>query len=318
MNVLLITPWGDHCGIAEHSAQLVEATRAADSDLVYEIDPDLHPSHVLCRPLDGFPKLIVLNYHAALLSQWHASHIKDAQAMGAKVLVIYHDTGIPNTDQCKRLWEVADAFIVHEPGMDDLPGAIYWRMGVPAYSGKTAYYSPMMFARPTLGTIGHNFGWKNWPELAKITRAVGWGFLILTPEMSEADEQALQAINPWLDVRRALPNDEAIETLHACDATAFVNVCANAGQSAAILMGIAARKPVIALSSCRQYRALHDDPVGQRTIRWASTFEDVQDFLRYGYFAGRFDTGIVALAEQESWEHLGRKYADLYRELGAR
>jgi hypothetical protein len=313
MTVLLISPWGDLGGIAEHAAQLVNAVENAGREQVFiDVDSDLHPTHVLQR--QDLPPVVVLNYHAAQLSQWHPAHIRDVQAMGSKVVVIYHDTGVPNSQQCLDLYAVADRFIVHEP-CEDLPAALYWRMGVPAYSGMPGEWGREHYRRPILGTLGHAFGWKNWPELARLTKAIGWGVLICTPALSPEEEDALRAVTPWLDVRRGLDTHTAIETLHACDATAFVNVCHNTGQSAALLMGIAARKPVFALSTCRQYRALYRDPLGFGTIRWTETFEDLQQQLTHLPLTDRFDSGIVALAEQDSWARLGVRFADLFRSL---
>jgi hypothetical protein len=110
------------------------------------------------------------------------------------------------------------------------------------------------------------------------------------------------------------PRREIVSTLASCDATAFLYVCHNTGQSAALLQGVAARKPVIALKGCRQFRALYDDPIGRTTIRWAETMEDVGAHLRHMRIQ-RVDPATVALAEQESWGKVGAKYAGLYRGL---
>jgi hypothetical protein len=225
------------------------------------------------------------------------------KATSCKVVITWHDSWGENPpDQLSQdLCNLADAFIVHEPcvGLDK---ALYWRMGAPEYSGLDAAVSLQHFQRPILGTIGFNFPWKNWPELARITKRCGWGFLICCPEMSH--------------IRRDLSTSDAISVLHSCDATAFTNVCGNSGQSAAILMGIAARKPVIALETCRQYRGLLADELGNRVINWCNSFEEVAAALTT-MLPGRFDTGIVALAEQESWANLGVKYSALYRSLVA-
>lgn len=261
--------------------------------------------------------LTVLNYHRALHSRWTLDRVKALKEL-SKVVVVMHDTfGENPPDQLSQdLCKEASAFIVHEPCVG-LEGAIYWRMGVPEFNGLDAAVSLQHFQRPILGTIGFNFPWKNWNELAKITKRTGWGFLICCPEMSHEDEQSLRDLNPWLDIRRDLSTSDAISVLHTCDATAFTNVCGNSGQSAAILMGIAARKPVIALSTCRQYRGIYQDPLGKRTIRWAESFEEVEAHLTVLDIGSRFDTGIVALAEQESWQGLGQKYSALYRSLVA-
>lgn len=79
-------------------------------------------------------------------------------------------------------------------------------------------------------------------------------------------------------------------------------------------MGVAARKPVIALSSCRQFRDLHEDPLGHEVIRWCATFDQAEERLRKVPI-GRVDPGIVALAEQDSWTRIARNHLAVYKEI---
>lgn len=331
MNILLATSWGRPCcGIQQHSAHLIDAVRQADPTIT------IIPSELALDPQGGWRPngvdLLVLNYQRGLHSRWTPTVVKAwKDQYPLPVVIIFHDTFGENrpdrlsTDLC----DLADAFIVHEPCLkaarinqsSALEQAIYWRMGVPAYDGGVGDLGwegrLLQGQRPILGTVGFNFAWKCWPTLAETANAVGWGLLICTPEMSEADEAHLRSKNPWLVVHRGLPHREVIRTLHQCDATAFTNVTNNSGQSAAILDGIAARKPVIALHTCRQYRALFADRGGHVAIRWAETFEDIAQLL-VSLPLGRFDTRIVALAEQDSWANLGRQYAALFRKLVGR
>jgi hypothetical protein len=73
---------------------------------------------------------------------------------------------------------------------------------------------------------------------------------------------------------------------------------------------------VIALATCRQNRALFLDPIGREAIRWTMNFDEVNWMLRH-LALGRLDPGSVALAEQDSWQRLGQKYARLYREVSS-
>lgn len=313
--IALVTTWHKACGISEHAAYLKTSVEAADPDLKIEVVSELHPSEVLERPT--LPSVIILNYQAAVLSQWHPEHIREAQAKGSKVLVIWHDSGVPNTDQCKALYAVADRMIVHEPA-EDLPEAIYWRMGVPAAEWQMRMSETLGYPdQPLLGSIGFPSGWKNYTEIAKIAGRSGWALLLIAPTATAEQVAEWKAVCPDLHVRSDfVPRREALRLLSGCDATAFFYVTNNAGQSGAILQGIAARKPVLALSTCRQFRALYADPLGVRTIQWCGTFEQMEDQLRLVRIQ-RVDPGIVALAEQESWARLGVKYAGLIRELSA-
>lgn len=297
---------------------LVEAVEAADAEINFDIIDDLSPNAVLDRVT--LPSIVTLNYQAALHSRWQPQQIREVQARGSKVLVIFHDTGVPNSDRCKAVVDAADVTIVHEP-CDDLPAekVRYWRMGVPAWSFPIHAPVPNVYRswewQPTLGSVGFPFPWKNYDELARVTAACGWALLLLAPNATETDCRRWATLNPHLYVRTDfLPRATVISHLAGCDATAFLYTCANTGQSGAILQGIAARKPVIALRTCRQNRALFLDDLGNEVIRWCDTFEDVASQLRH-LCLGRLDPGIVALAEQESWTKLGAKYATLYREL---
>lgn len=314
MRVALVTTWNTACGIAAHSAMLKEAVERADPSIQITPITELHPAMLV--DVDRFD-LLHLNYHAALHSQWTPAAIRNVHR---PVLVTYHDTGVPNSDQAKGVCAAADAFVVHEP-YDDLEGnGRYWRMGIPEWPGAWMLESGLgswSQGRPVLGSIGFPFPWKNYDELARVTRAHGWALLLIAPGATAAETMRWEALNPWIRVHGSfLDQERALLTLGGCDATAFCYTCANTGQSGAIGLGIAVRKPVIAFNSCRQFRALWEDPLGAESIHWCETFEEVGWQLRHSDLR-RLDPGIVALAEQDSWTHLGAKYASLMREVVA-
>jgi hypothetical protein len=320
MKVLLVTPWDTPCGIAEHSYYLQQAVEAADPGIEVLPHPaGLDPEVVVAREtwITERDDLIHLNYHAALHSRWTPDYIRQLQGRGYKVVVTFHDTGVPNSDLCKAICAAADAVVVHEP-FDDLPAekVHYWRMGVPA--AEPAYsVHPFMgwVGQPVLGSIGFPFPWKHYDQLAKITAQAGWALLLIAPNTTPEQQVRWHELNPHIRViPEFVPRGEAISLLACCDATAFIYVCHNTGQSAALLQGIAARKPVFALSTCRQFRALFYDPLGCEVIRWCDTFEEVANHLLRCPIQ-RVDPGIVALAQQDSWAGLGRRYAALYRRL---
>jgi hypothetical protein len=322
MRVALVTTWGTACGIAEHSAYLKAAVQSAATaaDPGIEIVPvaTLDPAIFLGnRQRDD---LIWLNYHAALHSQWTPEWIRRMQERGIKVGVTYHDTGVPNSDQCKGICAAADAFVVHEP-YDDLEGhGHYWRMGVPDWPGERAIERGARSwtqGRPVLGTVGFPFPWKNYDELARVTKANGWALLLFAPNATVEDIRRWDGLNPWIRIYPSFESSSmVISELTACDATAFCYTCANTGQSGAVCQGIAARKPVVAFESCRQFRALFEDPLANEVIYWTSTFDQVGRLLR-NLTLERCHSGTVALAEQDSWRGLGVKYAALMRELVA-
>lgn len=327
IRVLLVTTWNTACGIAEHAAMLKEAVEAADPEIVITPSAEaLDPRAPSPFPYKGI-EILHLNYQASLHSRWTPEIITETKAneQCKAVVITYHDTGVPNSDQCKALHQIADAFVIHEPA-DDLPGAHYWRMGVPAWMPPTQFAAGLACResnacfkgwgdQPVLGSLGFPFPWKHYEKLAEVSRAAGWALLLIAPGATEAQVAEWWAINPDLYVRTDfVSRREAISLLSGCDGTAFCYVTHNTGQAAPILLGIAARKPVIALSTCRQFRALYEDKLGRAAIGWCETYEDVLARLASCPIQ-RVDPGIVALAEQDSWTKLGQKYAALYHSL---
>lgn len=331
MRVALVSTWDQPCGIAEHAAYLKAAVEQADTRSgaviegarALEVVPMpkwLDPRQVNGPTAAAFD-LIHLNYHAALHSRWTADEIlRIRQFARIPVTVTYHDSGVPNSDQCKAVCAAADAFVVHEP-YDDLEGnGRYWRMGVPGWQGEVAFprgWDQWHNDRPILGTVGFPFPWKNYDELARVTAEVGWALYLIAPTATADDARRWVDLSPHLLIENGfLGRTQVVQTLAACDATAFCYTCANTGQSGAILQGIAARKAVIAFRTCRQMRSLWEDPLASQAIRWCETFDHVTWQLR-NLAIERVCPPIVALAEQDSWVGLGQKYAQLFRELVA-
>jgi hypothetical protein len=315
MKVLLVTTWDQPCGIAEHSWYLKQAVEAADPEIQITPEPELNPAMLSITLKEQGIDVLHLNYQASLHSRWTPEWIRNFQAVGVKVVVTFHDTGVPNSPECIAILDAADAAVVHEPiGDYPLDGKVhYWRMGVPDWHALMHYdQRPGSWCgpRPILGSIGFAFPWKHYEQLAMVTARAGWALLLIAPNATPEQQIEWRTLNPHSQVfPEFMARDDAISMLAGCDATAFTYVCCNTGQSAALLQGIAARKPVIALKTCRQFRALYDDPLGQEAIDWVATFEEVEDRLRHIPVGLRCDPGIVALAEQESWQKLGQRYA---------
>jgi hypothetical protein len=242
-----------------------------------------------------------------------------------RVCIIYHDTGVPNSAQCTALHAVADLFIIHEPA-EDLPGAIYLRQGVPAAPGGHQPYFPSVLkfrayhGQPTVGSLGFPFPWKNYDLLAEASFLAGWALILLAPNATPEQIAGWRSRNPHSFIESGFTERrEAVATLAACDATAFLYANANTGTSAAIRQGIAARKPVIATSAggCRQFRDLYLDPVGREAIMWMSslTVEGVAANLM-AVTPAPFDAPTVRLAHQDRWALRGQQIAALLRGTG--
>lgn len=315
MKVLIVSTWQEPCGIAEHTEMLTEAVHVADPAIQFCVSKELLDPSV---NWPFAPRVLHLNYQDAIHSRWQPDTIQRAKSLGCKVLVTLHDSGTPNGEHAKQICAAADYFVVHEP-FDDLPGnGEYLRMGVPAWAGSYEIdRDPRAWSngRPVLGTVGVNLGFKCYDKLAEVTAACGWAFRLIAPGANAEDVKRWSGINPHMLIDTTfLPRRNVLQILGGCDATAFTYVCHNTGQSGAILQGIAARKPVIALRTCRMFRSLYEDPLGAEAIRWAETFDDVAWHLRH-MNVERVETAIVALAEQESWSRVGQRYAAIYREM---
>ncbi len=320
MRVTLVTTWGIACGIAEHAFYLKEAIEGADRDIQIDVQSNLHPDAwgkvSQDAPLEDW---VWLNYHAALHSQWTPRHVQRVQSLGTKVGITYHDSGVPNSDQCKALHAVADVFVIHEPA-EDLPGVVYLRQGIPDWGYPWEFDRTSRSwcgRRPIVGTLGFPFPWKGFDLLVEASALAGWACLLVTANPTGEQVGRWQALNPHLWVESGFTHrDTALAMLSACDATAFLYANANTGTSAAIRLGIAARKPVIAtaMGGCRQFRDLYLDPVGSCAINWVHKL-DVQEVASALACVrpGPFDAGMVHLAHQDSWASRGQVYAKLLR-----
>lgn len=329
LRVLMATSWDTACGIADYAAQLRDAVQAADPGI------SIRPSALALDPLTLVgPKaydLVFLNHHDGLHSRWLPEHVANLSKAGIPVVVTYHDTyGDKNSDKAHALAAVADAFISHEP-LKDLPGARVVPMGVPAAArmpyrygvnqnvnerliGLDGHCFKAYQQQPVLGTVGFNFPWKNFDWIAEVSAACGWALVILSNNATEADEARWRAANPnLLCVRKFLPQEDAIAYLAGCDATIFAYECANAGVSGALRQGIAARKHVIAWADCRQFKELRHRNGGD-AITWCSGFDRLPAILDRTLPHG-CNSGVVNLAQRDSWASVGRTYAAIFRSV---
>lgn len=303
--VLAVTSWDTPCGIANHTDQMLRSLVGVRYR--YPSAESLDPNWVLGE-LDQFT-VCWINHHDALHSRWRVEHLHALRAAGKRIVVTWHDTqAAGNSDKAKAFCEAADVFVVHEP-VTDLPGSIWLRQGVHRGVEPWAYDFPPHV--PILGTVGFSQGWRAFDQLAAVTADCGWGLVILSCNATAAEENRWRETNPTLRcTRRWLDTSEVVARLTGCDATVFVHQCANTGTSGTIRLGIAARKPVIAMES-KQYRDLKES-------EYAGCIEWCEDFEELGWLLGqiriqRTDPLTVRLATADSWERQGRRYAELLR-----
>lgn len=320
------------CGIAAHSAQLMAAVSGAAPDIQFSQDASwLNPDAFAdTNPITQF-NVIHLNYHRGLHSQWTPARIRCFPDL--PFVITFHDTYERQPDSLA--WDLlachnVQFMVVHEEC--DLSGATahysnpldkvrYLRQPCPNAEGRgLAVRLPSSFNyrgwRPTLGTLGFDFPWKNYSMLAHVTADLNWNLRIVGKV--DTDRQLeLSRVNPntWFDGYVDEKYD-AVALLSSCDATAFIYTCANSGTSGAIRVGMTAGRPLIAAKGCRQFRDLEGSKDG-----WPITWIDpndaaLRDALQH-VDGGGFHLGLIALAHEMSWAKAGPRYADLF-ELAAR
>jgi hypothetical protein len=336
VNILAVTSWGGACGVANYCEMLMGALPAEIHMEPFKeaLDPEWLFDH-WSRGQVFRPDAVWLNYHRGLHSRWTAAQVHRVQNLGIPVAITFHDTyGEADPDALTQsLYQTANAFVVHEP-CEGLPKQVLIRQGVPAATmpmvfDQTVYkagYIPkqpdqmqnhMRAPRqmPVLGTVGFNFPWKNFDRLAEVTAEAGWAYFVASNNATDADVARWTAANPWTFVLQGFqPTDTLVRWLSACDATCFAYECANSGTSGAIRLGLAARKPVIAWSGCRQFDDLKHDKPGRSAIMWCSGFEYLIEQLGVLPIQ-RVDPGIAYLAHRDSWTHQAAKYAAVFRGL---
>lgn len=315
--ITLVSTFGEACGIAEMAAYWKEAIEPEGFKV--EVVTDLHPRTVLDRKTP--PKLTVLNYHAALLSQWHPEHIHEVQARGGRVLSIYHDSGVPNSDQCKGICEASDHFILHEPYDDLPPHGTYLRQGIPDWQDPV-YFDLLKQAQcradlwwrdqPIVGTVGLSLGYRNIDLLCEAAALAGWGVLVIASKATNEEVGRWGSLNPAVAiVREFIPKEQVVSYLSGCSATAQLLVTNNNGTSGGVRQCLAARRPLVALRS-RQTRDLESEAA----IHWIDNGspQGVAEALE-SLPSGGVDHGIVRIAARDSWVNQAKVYARIAREL---
>lgn len=324
MRVHAITSWGTACGIAAYAEALQTACQQEGLDVEFTMDAiGLDPTTSGWTPLHR-PDVLWLNYHAGLHSRWTPNVVTVAER-NVPVVVTIHDTRDgtpqqPNDAWVHALMAAATATIIHEP-CADLEGAAVIRQGIPDLTGVRArgWSAYGGWDRPVLGTVGFPFPWKNYDRLAQLTASIGWGLLLIAPHATGEDVYRWRRLNPWLHVFPTfLPAAEVPQYLAGCTATAFMYECANTGTSGAIRQGIAARRPVYALATCRQFRDLRTGEGETAAVRWVHGWDALERRLRTGDAPEGPDPAIVALAERDSWRRQARAYLGVFREAMAR
>lgn len=343
MRVLIVGSDREQCGIAEHTGMLVEGLKEHGvAAVVMPPDPQAVAAGLAAEPYD----LIHINHHAALHSRFTPEWVRRA-AEEFPVIVTQHDTFETRAIMLERgmpdFVGAAHMLIVHEQveGLTTVRGkAALHRAKTETTISTEVYYLPQGIpevnisarppyildeSRPILGTVGFPFPWKNQPLLVELAKQAGWGVLIIAPGATDVQvaeivahggaDQPIDVINHWL------PREQVVAMLRQCTATAFLYQTGNSGTSAAIRLGIAAGRPLIAFP-CRQFEELQRDQLGAEAIMWANNGEtDVLGALnvldpREDEEADRniahWSEKILVLKQRDSWHNIAGVIREIY------
>ncbi len=109
-----------------------------------------------------------------------------------------------------------------------------------------------------------------------------------------------------------------LRLLSSAEATAFLYTCHNAGTSGAIRQGLAAGRPLLAMSGCRQFRDL-ETLLFDTGITWVSfDVKEIAAVLIGGHPAGIHlgpSPRIVRTASVLSWAYAAQSHLEVYRRV---
>ena len=309
MRVLLVTSPRERCGIAEYGHMLTEAMGKTHPDVEFRpFGPGPYADATVdfvdsLAGTDVAFDLVHVNHQAALHSSWTTDHIVELRERFCPVVVTHHDTFETRQILLDRDYKLfvgfADHVVVHEP-IEGLPingPWTYLRQPIP-----TATLSPIQHLPLTVGSVGFDFPWKNFPMLRDIADRAGWRTDIFGGD------------NDWVS------RDVAIARLAGCHATAFLYQTGNSGTSAAIRLGLATRRPVIAFP-CRQFRDLYeaDEPDVRDAVLWVRSEQELLTELeRLAKDAGAWlaiSDRVAWLAKHDSWATGAEVYYQIYKRV---
>ena len=275
-----VDPGGDHW----KGTQVAKWTEKSYLDNAVVWWPADHP-YDIPEVGDEFD-VIHLNYHPGTVG-----HIRPAKPAGAKLSVYFHE---PGTGQ--EWWDLADLRIVSEPYISDKV-VKYLPVPVPDYLPKNfvqfqGAHVPMEHYRPGDSSvhIGHS----------SIRRdGIDW----VAPVIERHPDWRLECSSEWLS------DPEEIERLAACDLTIFHPHSGNLGQSSAVVMGIAARRPLL-INSSPMLRTLHGNP---EVYQYEDPEEGVEVILRdLREGKARYP---LRLAEERSWKRAAQQLVSWWEDL---
>lgn len=301
MRVLLVTTWGERCGIAEYARELANHC----TEIEFRISPRPWASVQIVKDAADCD-IAHLNYEPGLMGHLDAGFVHMLRQMGKKTVLTLHTSQAG--DNRTAFTTAFHRTIVHEKTEE---GFTFIPMGIPEFE------SPYVGTIDALGTCGFPFPWKGFHQVAQAAQLLGKTCIVIGPDSKHWDTWAMkevvkQACPTATYVTEWLESKEVIQRLSVCACNVFAYQGGNYGISGAVRMGLATGRPIV-LSRCRQFRDLfeYDDEIGfAEDCSPEAIGRAVQETLASGKRPKR-------VLKDMSWRRSSDLYKQVYKEIMA-
>lgn len=303
IRVGLVTSWNDKCGISEYAKHLIDYTKDPEIQ-VYPVPVSI--AQVLKNPVQA--DILQINCCGYVMGGFENAHLEHLRHRH-KLLLTWHDSNPVNNrnDFTSRF----DRVVVHEPNTTD--GFTFIPQGAPV-----ADVAPS-FNPGYVGTSGFPLARKNLDRLADACQAAELSLFAYAPD---SHHQAAEPVANDIRKRNSTavvhtgwyPDQDIVRSLSECMAVCYPYTSWQPGPSAAAMVGIAARRPVI-LSRAAQFHHLFDY---EEQFYWIEsenpTVEQIYDALvQVKTTAMPFTPEHVY--NEFRWDKVAAGYGQLYREM---
>jgi hypothetical protein len=259
--------------------------------------------------------IVLVNESGFVMSGFHPDQFTRIRQRGTKIVLIQHASDpIENRNPFSIMF---DRVIVHERHSTE--GFHFIPQGLPELP-------PIALTEPNMNLVGTNgfpLPHKNLPALAEAARPIGLHMMALMPKSGHAPADELAhalctLVDPGVVTdTRWLSDSEMVYQLSGCGMVCYPYTQHTPGPSAASMLGILSRRPVI-LSRCSQFHHLFDY---EDQFYWIESknpqVHDIQPVLRRvkGDLANdcaRYPTTVLT---DYAWSNVTARYVALFREM---
>lgn len=299
MKVGLVTTWGERCGVAAYSENIVK-----------------HLPHIDWRIIgrdewgEGFRGVPDIADECDVVHFMHQGGLM----AGLKPEVVWSCGRTVITRQCigpEQVFDAATVKTAHVP----IPGYVFVPLGIPVVdvSGIYEAHAIQKTAPSTVGCAGIPFDGKGHLEAAQIAHKLGWGVNLVIPDNPHTGPGMARYVREYCEERgvypieietRWLPEEEVVRILARSAVNVFYYTRFANGISGAVRLGLAARRPVIV---SRHSQFMDIIPTGCVTV--ASSIDEVATLVRHHL------PTPDELVELWGYDKTAKAYEGIYREV---